>query len=167
MGDVKRPATRRSTPRRLLAVFLGAAVSLVAAGCTDDDPLGGTDDPVDVEEVADDDVAGIDTEAADVFRDADALVGEQLVGVVGEVSEIIGPDGFLLEGLEGGEVFVVASATPPLEAGAIVEVSGEVMTLDPETFEDDFGLAFDEAYQHFAGEAVLRAPNVEVAEPGE
>ena len=110
---------------------------------------------------------------AGVFEDADALLGEEVTVSAG-VSEVITTtdvgSAFRI-GDETGEPIAVVMARPPaqLELDDVVRVSGTVVEVQRDTFEQDFGIASDELFDDpeaffcdFEGEAAIAADRMEV-----
>ena len=110
---------------------------------------------------------------AGVFEDADALLGEEVTVSAG-VSEVITTtdvgSAFRI-GDESGEPIPVVMARPPaqLELDDVVRVSGTVVKVQRDTFEQDFGIASDELFDdpdaffsEFEGEAAIAADRMEV-----
>lgn len=110
---------------------------------------------------------------AGVFEDAEALIGQE-VTVSAAVSEVITStdvgSAFRI-GNETGEPIAVVNASPPaqLEVDDVVRVSGTVVTVQRDTFEQDFGIAADELFDDpdaffstFEGEVAVAADRMEV-----
>ena len=110
---------------------------------------------------------------AGVFEDAQSLIGQQVTVSAG-VSEVITTtdvgSAFRI-GNETGEPIAVLSATPPaqLQVDDVVRVSGTVVQVQRDTFEQDFGIAADELFDDpdvffntFEGEAAVAADRIEV-----
>ncbi len=108
-----------------------------------------------------------------VFEDAQALIGQEVTVSAG-VSEVItttdAGSAFRI-GNETGEPIAVVSASPPaqLEVDDVVRVSGTVVTVQRDTFEQDFGIAADELFDDpdaffsaFEGEVAVAADRTEV-----
>ncbi len=110
---------------------------------------------------------------AGVFKDAQALVGQQVTVSAG-VSEVITSSGVgsaFRIGNETGEPIAVVSANPParLEVDDVVRVSGTVVKVQRDTFEQDFGIVADELFgdpdaffSAFEGEVAIAADRMEV-----
>lgn len=110
---------------------------------------------------------------AGVFEDAQSLIGQQVTVSAG-VSEVITTtdvgSAFRI-GNESGEPIAVVSATPPaqLEVNEVARVSGTVVQVQRDTFEQDFGIAADELFDDpdvffntFEGEVAIAADRIEV-----
>lgn len=110
---------------------------------------------------------------AGVFEDAQSLIGQDATVSAG-VSEVITSSdvgsAFRI-GNETGEPIAVVSASPPaqLETNDVVRVSGTVVQVQRDTFEQDFGIAADELFDDpdvffdtFDGEVAIAADRVEV-----
>ena len=108
-----------------------------------------------------------------VFEDAQALIGQEVTVSAG-VSEVITTtdvgSAFRI-GNETGEPIAVVNASPPaqLEVDDVVRVSGTVVTVQRDTFEQDFGIAADELFDDpdaffsaFEGEVAIAADRMEV-----
>ncbi|MGY1683136.1 hypothetical protein [Geodermatophilus sp. SYSU D01176] len=110
---------------------------------------------------------------AGVFEDAEALIGQE-VTVSAAVSEVITSTdvGSAFRIGDGtGEPVAVVEAGPPaeLEVDDVVRVSGTVVTVQRDTFEEDFGIAADELFDDadaffadFEGEVAIAADRMEV-----
>ncbi|WP_157936777.1 hypothetical protein [Geodermatophilus chilensis] len=110
---------------------------------------------------------------AGVFEDAEALIGQEVTVSAG-VSEVITTtdvgSAFRI-GNETGEPIAVVMASPPaqLEVDDVVRVSGTVVKVQRDTFEQDFGIASDELFDDpeaffsaFEGEVAIAADRMEV-----
>jgi len=108
-----------------------------------------------------------------LFDDSEALIGQQVTVSAG-VSEVMTTtdvgSAFRI-GDDSGEPIAVLSASPPseLQADDVVRVSGTVVTVQRDSFEQDFGIAADELFDDadaffsdFEGEVALAADRVEV-----
>lgn len=147
------------------------------------DDLGAIEDRVEAiesaapaaEGVADDDELAGDDMTDELFEDGESLIGQD-VTVSAAVTEVVvsGDSGiaFMIGG-ESGEPVAVLSADPmaDLELETVVEVSGTVVTIQRDTFEEDFGFAEDELFDDpdafFAeheGEVALAADTVDIIE---
>ncbi|WNV77666.1 hypothetical protein [Geodermatophilus sp. DSM 44513] len=117
--------------------------------------------------------AGVVEDEAGVFDDAQSLIGQDAT-VSAAVSEVITSSdvgsAFRI-GNETGEPIAVVSASPPaqLETDDVVRVSGTVVQVQRDTFEQDFGIAADELFDDpdvffdtFDGEVAMAADRVEV-----
>ncbi|TFV57734.1 hypothetical protein E4P41_14195 [Geodermatophilus sp. DF01-2] len=110
---------------------------------------------------------------AGLFDDPDPLIGQE-VTVSAEVSELVATTdvgaAYWIAG-ESGEPIAVIMATPPaeLDANDVVRVSGTVVQVAQDTFEQDFGIAADELFDDpdafFAeaeGQVALAADRMEI-----
>ncbi len=110
---------------------------------------------------------------AGVFEDAQALIGQEVTVSAG-VSEVITTtdvgSAFRI-GNETGEPIAVVMASPPaqLDVNDVVRVSGTVVQVQRDTFEQDFGIAADELFDDqdaffsaFEGEVAIAADRMEV-----
>ncbi|MGY1669139.1 hypothetical protein [Geodermatophilus sp. SYSU D00710] len=108
-----------------------------------------------------------------VFEDAQALIGQDVTVSAG-VSEVITStdvgSAFRI-GNETGEPIAVVMASPPaqLEVDDVVRVSGTVVEVQRDSFEQDFGIAADELFDDpdaffstFDGEVAIAADRAEV-----
>ena len=108
-----------------------------------------------------------------VFEDAQSLIGQDVTVSAG-VSEVITTtdvgSAFRI-GNDTGEPIAVVRATPPaqLEVDDVVRVSGTVVQVQRDTFEQDFGIAPDELFDDadvffdtFEGEVAIAADRAEV-----
>jgi hypothetical protein len=115
--------------------------------------------------------AGDDTDA--FFGDTEAYVGQQ-VTVSAEVSELATTtdlgSAFRIAG-EGAEPIAVVSATPPpqLDQSDVVRVTGTVVQVQQDSFEEDFGIAADELFEdadawfeEADGQVAISASEIEV-----
>ena len=112
-----------------------------------------------------------DTDA--FFGDAESYVGQQ-VTVSAEVSELVTTTdvgGAFRIAAQTGDPIAVVSATPPAQVDQddVVRVSGTVMEVAQESFEEDFGLAADELFEDpdgwleaEEGEIAISATEIEV-----
>lgn len=129
--------------------------------------------PPAAEGVADDDELAADDMTDELYSDADALIGQD-VTVSATVTELVISSAtgiaFLIGGESGEPVPVLAAtAVPELGVGTVVEVAGTVVTIQRETFEEDFGFPEDELlddpeafFAAHEGKAALAADSVEV-----
>ncbi|MCF6745751.1 hypothetical protein E9529_16005 [Blastococcus sp. KM273128] len=94
---------------------------------------------------------GPDDDTAAIFEDAQAFVGQE-VTVSAEISEMVTTtdvgSAFRMAG-ESGEPIAVVSASSPaeLDANDVVQVTGTVVQVQRDTFEQDFGVAADELFE--------------------
>lgn len=180
--------------RRAAGVLLAAAVGMGGlAACGDSagpeagvttedlqriqDDLGALDERVGVLEEGT--AAGIAEpgieDPSGVFEDADSLIGQE-VTVSAEVTEVMTSSdvgsAFRIGG-DGGEAIEVLAATPPeqLQVDDVVRISGTVVTIQQDSFEQDFGVAADELFDDasgffadFEGEVAISADRVQVLE---
>lgn len=116
-------------------------------GTLEEGGLGGAVDPVDPVDAED------DTEA--FFGDNESYIGQE-VTVSAEVSELITTtdvgSAFRIAG-ESGDPIAVVMASPPaeLDANDVVQVSGTVVQVQRDTFDQDFGIAADELFEDADG----------------
>ncbi|MGY1914032.1 hypothetical protein [Blastococcus sp. SYSU DS0973] len=102
------------------------------------------------EGMGDDGVAATTDDTAGFFEDTRSYVGQD-VTVSGEISELVSTtdvgSSFRLAG-ESGELIAVVMATQPMELDAddVVRVSGTVVQVQRDTFEEDFGIAAEELF---------------------
>ena len=119
------------------------------------------------------DRAAAEEDDSDLSGDAQSLVGLEVM-VSAEVSEMMATtdagSGFRIAGDSGNPVAVL-STTPPteLDADDVVRVSGTVVEVQRETFEEDFGVAADELFEDVdsffteeEGSVAISADRVEV-----
>jgi hypothetical protein len=115
-----------------------------------DERLGVLEGDVTLPEDIDDGPAGaVPDVTADIFPGADAFVGQE-VTVSAEVSEMFADDGtaFRIAGDTGEPLLVVATSPPEnLDTGDTVRVTGSVLTVRQDTFEQAFGLAPDQVFE--------------------
>lgn len=181
------------TPTRRLRLAAASVTSVVAltglAACSESaGPERGevtTEDLQSVEEdlgAMDERIGALEAEAeaglgaeeeAGIWEDGESLVGQQGT-VSAAVSEVVTMtdvgSAFRIAG-ESGESVAVISATPPasLEVDDLVQVSGTVVRIQRDTFEEDFGVAaddlFDDAdafFEEEEGNVAIAADQVEV-----
>ncbi|CCG02647.1 hypothetical protein [Blastococcus saxobsidens] len=97
------------------------------------------------------DPLGADDDTEAFFGDNESYVGQE-VTVSAEVSEMVTTtdigSSFRIAG-ESGDPIAVISASPPAEMDAndVVQVSGTVVQVQRDTFEEDFGLASDDLFE--------------------
>ncbi|MGY1709318.1 hypothetical protein ACI8AC_07370 [Geodermatophilus sp. SYSU D00758] len=138
-----------------------------------DDRVGALEDGVGDADAPVDPVPPVPEDEAGVFEDAQALIGQE-VTVSAAVSEVLTTtdvgSAFRIAD-ETGEPIAVISANPPaeLDVDDVVRVSGTVVQVQRDTFEQDFGIAadglFDDAeafFSAFEGEAAIAADQLEV-----
>lgn len=134
-------------PRTRTLMAMGAALALVGASCSDDDdgsagPEVSTDvaDIVEAEDDVQDDV--MDDEL--VVDDPLSPLAGQEVTVSGDVSSVIDSTLFEIAG-DDGNVLILAEEGLPDEAdtGTLVQVTGTVRQVLADTFDTDFGYAYD------------------------
>ncbi|MGY1608458.1 MULTISPECIES: hypothetical protein [unclassified Geodermatophilus] len=131
------------------------------------------DQPVDAAGDTDAPVDPLVEDEAGVFEDPEPLIGQDVTVSAG-VSEVITTtdvgSAFRI-GNESGEPIAVVSANPPaqLDVGDVVRVSGTVVRVQRDTFEQDFGITADEVFDDpdvffdtFDGEVALAADRIEV-----
>jgi hypothetical protein len=98
---------------------------------------------------ADEDMAGGAEDAA-FYGDSESYVGQE-VTVSGEVSEMVTTtdvgSAYRIAG-ESGDPIAVVMSTPSadLDANDVVRVTGTVVQVERDTFEEDFGLAAEEVF---------------------
>src|SRR6056297_768657 len=134
-------STRLSRPRTLVA--MGAVLALAGVSCDDDDGSAGPEVSTDVEDIV---------EAEDELQDVDEVIVDdplsplagQDVTVSGDVGLIIDSTLFEIAG-DDGTVLVISEEGLPEEAdtGTLVQVDGTVRQVLADTFETDFGYAYD------------------------
>ena len=94
---------------------------------------------------------GADDDTAAFFEDDESYVGQE-VTVSAEVSEMVTTtdvgSSFRIAG-ESGDPIAVVSASPvaEMDANDVVQVSGTVVQVQRDTFEQDFGIAADELFE--------------------
>lgn len=103
------------------------------------------------------------------------IVQEQVIGVIGEIGEVVGPRAFVLrEPVSSAEDASLLVVTPYLAVpgdraeGSWVQAIGTVQTLDtsdPTALGDAYGFLSDSEYEEFDGQPVLVAELVEVVAP--
>ena len=113
-------------------------------------------------------------EGQEIFTDAESLIGQEgtVSGAVTEVITIASDVGSAFRiGGNTGEPVAVLSANPPaeLEVDDVVRVSGTVVRVQRDTFEEDFGIAEDELFddpdaffEEEEGQAAVAADSIEV-----
>ena len=117
--------------------------------------------------------AGMADDTDAFFGDTESYIGQQ-VTVSAEISELVTTtdvgSAFRIAP-EAGDPIAVVSATPPpqLDQDDVVRVTGTVMEVAQESFEEDFGLAADELFedpdgwfQAEKGEIAISATEIEV-----
>ena len=118
-----------------------------------DERVGALEDGLGAEDTAVDPLAADDTDT--LFGDGESLIGQEAT-VSAEVSEMITTtdvgSAFRIAG-ESGDPIAVVSASPPIEMDAndVVQVSGMVVQVQRDTFEEDFGIAADELFEDADG----------------
>lgn len=135
-----------------------------------DERVGALEDGVGVD-AAVDPVAEDDTDA--LFTDGESLVGQE-VTVSAEVSEMVTTtdvgSAFRIAG-ESGDPIAVVSASPvaEMDANDVVQVTGTVVQVQRDSFEQDFGIGADELFEDaeawFAeeeGSVAISADSIEV-----
>ncbi|SEM14875.1 hypothetical protein SAMN04515665_13513 [Blastococcus sp. DSM 46786] len=146
-----------------------------------EDDLAGLDERVGVLEdglgtdadVGASDALGADDDTAAVFEDSQSYVGQE-VTVSAEISEMVTTtdvgSAFRIAG-ESGDPIAVVSASPPAEIDAndVVQVTGTVVQVQRDSFEQDFGIAEDELFedadawfQEEDGSVAISADSIEV-----
>lgn len=157
----------RSRPNPLLGLLAMLAVfGLVAAACSDDDDSAGPEVGTDVEDVTDvgDDGVVDDGIVEDLPFAEDELVGEE-VTVSGDIFSIEDAFTFQIEGPDGPLLVFSADALPEgTDEGTLVQVTGTVREVLVDTFENDFGFAYDPLYETFVERAAIAADEVVVLE---
>jgi len=88
----------------------------------------------------------------DFFKDADVFVGQQ-VTVSGEVTDVLtatdAGTAFRIAGEVGDPITVVTTMPPQdLSIEDVIRVSGQVLVLRRDTFEQEFGVAADQLFEH-------------------
>jgi hypothetical protein len=134
--------------------------------------VGVLEEPVAGDEPLEDGAPAFEDEAG-VFEDPEPLIGQE-VTVSAEVSEVMttGDVGaaYQIAG-ESGDPIGVIMATPPteLDTNDAVRVSGVVVRVQEDSFEEDFGVAADELFDDpdafftdFEGEIAIAADRMEV-----
>ncbi|MGY1836920.1 hypothetical protein ACI79P_17650 [Blastococcus sp. SYSU DS0510] len=125
----------------------------------------GTEAPVDP--------LGAEDDTAAFFEDSQSYVGQE-VTVSAEVSEMVTTtdvgSAFRIAGESGDPIAVVsASQTAEMDANDVVQVTGTVVQVQRDTFEQDFGVASDELFedadawfQEEEGSVAISADSIEV-----
>ncbi|MCZ2857308.1 hypothetical protein [Blastococcus sp. VKM Ac-2987] len=121
-----------------------------------EDDLAGLDERVGVlEEGIGTDAAvdplGADDDTAAFYDDTESYIGQE-VTVSAEVSEMVTTtdvgSSFRIAGESGDPIAVVMASQPmELDANDVVQVSGTVVQVQRDTFEQDFGVAADELFE--------------------
>lgn len=144
---------------RLARPLAAAAGLLLLAGCGDDD----TTDDVSIEDVTENE--GLDYgPLGQVVEDGDQLLGEE-VTVTGEVTAQIDDRVFHIADEAGTDGLLIVSQEPivdELDSDDVVEVTGTVREANPDTFESDFDMAYQDTYSDFGGRHAIDATSVEV-----
>lgn len=173
-----RPERRRGAAghlRRPSVVVLAALAltALLTAGCTDDDGSGGGATLDDVvrpdDDLVDEDVDRIDGQ--------DVELGD-VVTVSGEVSEQLTLDVFEIGGEQPASPGILVISDPghdhdDLEEGETsVRVTGRVILVDEDVFEEQLGIEMDESIAELDAERAIHADSIEVLvdelpEPGD
>jgi hypothetical protein len=114
-----------------------------------DERVGALEEGVGADAAVDPLTAEDDTEA--LFGDGESLVGQE-VTVSAEVSEMVTTtdvgSSFRIAGESGDPIAVVMASQPmELDANDVVRVSGTVVQVQRDTFEEDFGIAADELFE--------------------
>lgn len=101
---------------------------------------------------------------------------DQVIAVAGEVSDVVGPQAFVVRDpadADGSEPLLIVTpyrAVPGESAvSALVEARGSIQTLDtsnPTSLGDGFAFLSDPAYDAFDGQSVVVAEQVQVVAPG-
>lgn len=147
-------------------VAAGAAALSLLAGCGDDSA--GPDEAVTVEDVVEDDPA-TDAEQnvflVDALRpNADQYVGE-VVTVSGEVTAQINDTIFHIASDPGGDGLLILSDTPivdQLDSDDVVRVTGTVIEVTQDTFEDAGGVRTDAEFDIVKERHAIEATDIEV-----
>ncbi|MGY1827680.1 MULTISPECIES: hypothetical protein [unclassified Blastococcus] len=125
----------------------------------------GTEAPVDP--------LGAEDDTAAFFEDSQSYVGQE-VTVSAEVSEMVTTtdvgSAFRIAGESGDPIAVVSAAqTAEMDANDVVQVTGTVVQVQRDTFEQDFGVASDELFedadawfQEEEGSVAISADSIEV-----
>lgn len=141
-----------------------------------EDDLGALEDRVGVlEDGTAGDGASMDPVVEDesgLFEDAQALIGQEVTvsAAVSEVMTSTDVGSAFRIGADSGEAVAVLMASPEqLDVDDVVRVSGTVVKVERDTFEQDFGIAADELFDDpdaffsdFDGEVALAADRAEV-----
>ncbi|SFF47257.1 hypothetical protein [Blastococcus tunisiensis] len=166
--------TTRSTSRRAGRAVTALAAAVLGMGglaaCSDDsagpeaggvsaedlqrfeDELAGLEERVGtIETEMGVDGGGLGAEDTAFWDDTQSYVGQE-VTVSGEVSEMVTTtdvgSAFRIAGESGDPIAVVnASAPAEMDANDVVQVSGTVVQVQRDTFEEDFGVAADELFE--------------------
>ena len=147
-------------PRTARPLAAAAAGLLLLAGCGDDDDTG---EDVSIEDVTEE--PGLDYgPLGQVVEGGDQYIGEE-VTLTGEVTAQVDDRVFHIAAEAGTDGLLVVSQEPivdELDSDDVVEVTGTVREKDADSFEDDFGMPFDEALSDLRSRHVLDATSVEV-----
>jgi len=127
-----------------------------------------------LEEGSDTDAMAADTADDNGVFDDPALIGQQ-VTVSAEVSELVTTNtdvgsAFRVAGDDGQSIVVIAANEPAgLDQNDVVRISGTVLQVQRESFEEDFGMAADELFEDSdgffeteEGSAAISADQIEV-----
>jgi hypothetical protein len=147
-------------PPRARPLAAAAAGLLLLAGCGDDDA---TTDDVSIEDVTEDE--GLDYgPLGQVIEDGDQYLGQE-VTVTGEVTAQIDDRVLHIADEAGTDGLLVVSREPitdELDSDDVVEVTGTVRESDPDQFESQFGMSYQDTYSDFGGRHAIDATSVEV-----
>lgn len=177
---------RTATNRRArLAGGLVLASGLVLTGCSSDSagPEAGSVTTEDLQELQDqvglfdDRLTALEGGAGDVGGEQADIVGQEAT-ISAEVSEVITSSGvgsaFRIGGESGPSVAVLSGTAPEgLDATDTVQITGTVVVINRDSFEQDFGLAegdlFDDPdgfFTEFDGQPAIMATEIEVLQAG-
>lgn len=138
---------------------LGLVLLTTACGYGDEDDEAGTGA---IGEEETDGVAGVDRE---LFAAPESYLGEE-IAVAGEIVEVVNPNAFRLSGPGDPTVTILVmglqGVPPDLDDDMTAEVEGTVREVAEETFLEEFGFGWDEAYDDLEGEVAIAADEVEV-----
>jgi hypothetical protein len=147
-------------PRTARPLAAAAAGLLLLAGCGNDDDAG---DDVSIEDVTEE--PGLDYgPLGQVVEGGDQYLGEE-VTVTGEVTAQIDDRVFHIAAEPDTDGLLIVSQEPivdELDSGDVVEVTGTVREKNADSFEEDFGMAYDEGYTDHRGRHAIDATSIEV-----
>lgn len=133
-------------PRTRTLMAMGAALALVGASCSDEDDSAGPEVSTDVEDIVD-----AEEEMQDDELDNELIVDDPLSPLAGQEVTVSGDIGLVIDSTlfeiagDDGSVLIIAEEGLPDEAdtGTLVQVSGTVRQVLADTFDTDFGYAYD------------------------
>ncbi len=146
-------------PRTARPLAAAAAGLLLLAGCGDDD----TGDDVSIEDVTEE--PGLDYgPLGQVVEGGDQYVGQE-VTVTGEVTAQIDDRVFHIAAEPDTDGLLIVSQEPivdELDSDDVVEVTGTLREKNADSFEEEFGMPYDDAFADLRGRHAIDATSVEV-----